>query len=209
MLDNPIFLYYNSVIDNNGEKQMSEFKVGDEVKVTYSGYAVDLVRFKGAVGIITASATRGYDWVVDFPESSYAFYNHELASVKPFSKSDLKTGMVVVLRSGNHYFAALDCFSEEVEEDGFLLRNGGWCQLSAYDEDLSNSSGHLFLDIVEVYSVYANDMLTLVRGSLPLKKELLYKREEVVVIPKVKMTQAAIEEALGYEIEVVSMGEEG
>ena len=191
---------------------MREFKVGDTVEVTYSGSESHVAPFNGAIGVITDTAIR-YDWSVEFPESDhtgYAFYTNELTLVKPFTKSDLRTGMVVVLRNGEHMFVAMDSTSQDSEgcQGGLLLRNGGWVPLKDYTEDLNVSYTREY-DIMEVYSVFANDMLTLVRGHLPLNRELLYKREEVVVVPKVKMTQADIEEVLGYEIEVVSMGEEG
>jgi hypothetical protein len=67
--------------------------------------------------------------------------------------SELKTGMMVVLRNHNGYIVIKDAFFEHPDQHHILWRTGGyWLPLGIYDENLNCTIPDLKeMDIMEVY----------------------------------------------------------
>ena len=176
------------------EETSMKFKVGDKVKVKDSWFG-----HNGKVGVV-ASYTNGknYPYRVDFDDQGdrsdevFCEESLELVEEKTFTKSDLKTGMGVVLRNGRkgHILIGTGC----VDVIRFL-ENGNYSCLNDFSDDLT-SNYRKEHDIVEVYfTEYQFKLLT----DQVFYQECVFKREE----EPTKMTMKEINEHFGKQIEIV------
>ena len=108
---------------------------------------------------------------------------------KSFTKSDLRSGDVVVRQNG---VAKIVCI-----ETGTLICKTGYDVLTYINQDFSNKLDNDY-DIIEVYRPTDGYHCQFYEGAYK-KGKLMYKRQD-----KKKMTLADIEKELGYGIEVVS-----
>lgn len=118
------------------------------------------------------------------------------------TKSELKTGMIVVLANGEEYMVFKNAVTSSREQNCIVTIDGSdkWLLLSGYNEDLT----HCFknerfkeFDIVQVLTV--NHPYAYIRHDYD--KELrttIWRRKE-----KKKYTYAQLREILGEEFEVV------
>lgn len=173
-----------------------KFKVGDKVKVSNSWDG-----HNGEVGEIN-EYNKGYEfeYCVKFDgeyEESFRETELELVSEKQkFTKSDLKTGMGVVLRNGSKAHVLLGTDDGDVIR--FLENGCKWGKLSELNEQLYDRDGAQF-DIVEVYSTtHSNLYMT---GKV-FKENRVFKREEPKPEPT-KMTMKEINEHFGKAIEII------
>lgn len=175
------------------------FKVGDKVKVKDSWFG-----HNGEVGVV-ASYTNGnnYPYRVDFDDQGdrsdevFCEESLELVEEKTFTKSDLKTGMGVVLRNGDRGHVL-------IIDDKLLIKfieKDTWDDLKRANEDLTWNGSSKF-DIVDVYeTTYEYQLLT----EKVFEGNHLFKREEPKPeIPEpTKMTMKEINEHFGKQIEIV------
>ena len=188
------------------EETSMKFKVGDKVKVKDSWFG-----FTGEVGLIVRiDGPAKYPYRVKFDvvdeedEELFAEGSLELVKEKQsFTKSDLKTGMGVVLRDGSKGHVLLGT------EAGDVIRfiNGGsnqWASVDEYDENMIDCDISP-MDIVEVYSSrFAYACLT----DRVFNQDCVFKREEPESEPKpepepTKMTMKEINEHFGKAIEII------
>ena len=196
------------LVTEEEEKEM-KFKVGDKVKVKDSWFG-----FTGEVGLIVRiDGPAKYPYRVKFDvvdeedEESFAEGSLELVKEKAekqsFTKSDLKTGMGVVLRDGSKGHVLLGT------EAGDVIRfiNGGsnqWASVDEYDENMIDCDTSA-VDIIEVYSSrFAYACLT----DRVFNQDCVFKREDPKPEPKpepepTKMTMKEINEHFGKAIEIV------
>lgn len=174
-----------------------KFKVGDKVSVTN---AVTDHRAKEVGNIYTVTninragleyyPRKGVNYCsFDDRETCYIFYEDELELV-PFTKSDLKDGMVVEYRNGIRYLVLGDK----------LIGEFTWASLKHIREDLLSNSGVLTIDKVYTTSAYR-------LGQLFNDKFLTLIWERPKEEPAKKMTVEEIEKELGYKVEIVSDSE--
>ena len=188
------------------EEKVMKFKVGDKVKVSNSWDGNT-----GNVGKITErNDGYNYPYCVTFEVGNdESFREEELELVKEkaekqsFTKSDLKTGMGVVLRDGSKGHVLLGT------EAGDVIRfiNGGsnqWASVDEYDENMIDCDTSA-VDIIEVYSSrFAYACLT----DRVFNQDCVFKREEPKPEPKpepepIKMTMKEINEHFGKPIEII------
>ena len=185
------------------EETTMKLKVGDKVKVSNSWDGNT-----GNVGEITErSGGYQYPYCVTFEAGNdESFKEEELELVKEkqsFTKSDLKTGMGVVLRDGSKGHVLLGT------EAGDVIRfiNGGsnqWASVDEYDENMIDCDTSA-MDLIEVYSSrFAYACLT----DRVFNQDCVFKREEPKSEPKpepepTKMTMKEINEHFGKAIEIV------
>ena len=184
-----------------------KFKVGDKVKVKDSWFG-----FTGEVGLIVRiDGPTKYPYRVKFDvvdeedEELFAEGSLELVKEKAekqsFTKSDLKTGMGVVLRNGDKAHVLLGTDDGDVMR---FLEKDTWDTLKSANEDLTWKGMDNF-DIVEVYSTkLASRYLT----DMVFEEKCVFKREEPKPEPKpepepTKMTMKEINEHFGKPIEIV------
>jgi len=184
------------------EEKVMNFKVGDKVKVKDSWFG-----FTGEVGLIVRiDGPAKYPYRVKFDvvdeedEELFAEGSLELVKEKQsFTKSDLKTGMGVVLRDGTKGHVLLDTVAGDVIR--FINeRSNQWGSVDEYDENMIDCDMSA-MDIVEVYSSkYAYCYLT----DRVFNQDCVFKREEPKPEPKpTKMTMKEINEHFGKPIEIV------
>ena len=185
------------------EEKAMKFKVGDKVKVKDSWFG-----FTGEGGLIVridGSAKYPYrvkfDVVDEEDEELFAEGSLELvkdkAEKQSFTKSDLKTGMGVVLRNGDKAHVLLGTDDGDVMR---FLEKDTWDTLKSANEDLTWKGMDNF-DIVEVYSTkLASRYLT----DMVFEAKCVFKREEPKSEPEpTKMTMKEINEHFGKPIEIV------
>ena len=188
------------------EEKVMEFKVGDKVKVKDSWFGHD-----GQVGVVFRTDNYGpfnysvrFDVEGDNERLDEQFEDDSLELAKQsFTKSDLKTGMGVVLRDGSKGHVLLGT------EAGDVIRfiNGGsnqWASVDEYDENMIDCDTSA-VDIIEVYSSrFAYACLT----DRVFNQDCVFKREEPKPEPKpepepTKMTMKEINEHFGKPIEII------
>ena len=198
-----VYTCFDLILVKRQEETSMKFKVGDNVKVKDSWRGNS-----GKVGTISRTDWGvTYKYRVEFEDADpESFKEEELESVKEkqsFTKSDLKTGMGVVLRDGSKGHVLLGT------EAGDVIRfiNGGsnqWASVDEYDENMIDCDMGA-MDIVEVYSSkYAYCYLT---GRV-FNQDCVLKREEPKPEPKpepepTKMTMKEINEHFGKPIEII------
>ena len=181
-----------------------KFKVGDKVKVKDSWFG-----FTGEVGLIVRiDGPAKYPYRVKFDvvdeedEELFAEGSLELVT-QSFTKSDLKTGMGVVLRDGTKGHVLLDTVAGDVIR---FINEGSnqWASVDDYDENMIDCDMSA-MDIIEVYSSkYTYCYLT----DRVFNQDCVFKREEPKPEPKpepepTKMTMKEINEHFGKAIEIV------
>ena len=212
---------YNVTLDDGGtewkhpgnitklEETTMKFKVGDKVKVKDSWFG-----FTGEVGLIVRiDGPAKYPYRVKFDvvdeedEELFAEGSLELVKEKAekqsFTKSDLKTGMGVVLRDGSKGHVLLGTEAGDVIR--FINERGNqWASVDEYDENMIDCDIST-VDIIEVYSSrFAYACLT----DRVFNQDCVFKREEPKSEPKpepepTKMTMKEINEHFGKAIEIV------
>ena len=176
------------------EEKVMKFKVGDKVKVKDSWFG-----FTGEVGLIVRIDDPNhypyrvkFDVVDEEDEELFAEGSLELVKEKQsFTKSDLKTGMGVVLRNGRKGHVLVDTGCVDVIR---FLENGNYSCLNDFSDDLTSNYKEEH-DIVEVYfTEYQFKLLT----DQVFDQDCVFKREEPT-----KMTMKEINEHFGKPIEIV------
>lgn len=180
-----------------------KFKVGDKVKVVRD-CGINMSLYERHIDI-------GDEYVIESinPNSlnqrrdnyglvgcTYVVYETELELVepKPFTKADLKDGMVIEYRNGDR------C----VVINGYFMKptGYGWMPIDEYYDELHCKGSHPLdreYDVVKVYSSKAKNMPDYCDAS---KLTLIWERKEE---PDHKeMTVEEIEEELGYKIKVIA-----
>ena len=183
------------------EETSMKFKVGDKVKVSDSWEGRD-----GEIGqIVDINVYNEFTHEVRFEDMvAECFREEELELVKEkaekqsFTKSDLKTGMGVVLRDGSKGHLLLDTSAGDV----IRLINGEnneWMSTQDYDSEMRDSDMKS-LDIMEVYS--SRLAYCYVTERLFTASNQVFKREEPKPEPT-KMTMKEINEHFGKAIEII------
>ena len=177
------------------EETSMKFKVGDKVRVSNSWE-----NRSGKVGEIVRVTERWeYKYTVSFDdgfEESFKEEEIELIEEKPekqsFTKSDLKTGMGVVLRDGSKGHVLIGTPTQDTIR--FIGKNE-WIGLDDYADDLTIER-FKHLDIVSVYQTkFENQYMT----DRVFEQDVLYERKE----EPTKMTMKEINEHFGKSIEIV------
>ena len=169
-----------------------KFKAGDKVKVSNSWEGHD-----GEIGqIIDINVYNEFTHEVRFEGmDAECFREEELELVKgkqSFTKSDLKTGMGVVLRDGSKGHVLIGTPTQDTIR--FIGKNE-WIGLGEYVEDLTVER-YKHLDIVAVYQTkFENQYMT----DRVFEQDVLYERKE----EPTKMTMKEINEHFGKPIEIV------
>ena len=199
-----VYACFDLILVKRQEEKVMTFKVGDKVKVKDSWFG-----FTGEVGLIVRiDGPAKYPYRVKFDvvdeedEELFAEGSLELVKEKQsFTKSDLKTGMGVVLRNGDKAHVLLGTDYGDVMR---FLEKDTWDTLDSANEDLTWKGMDNF-DIVEVYSTkLASRYLT----DMVFEAKCVFKREEPKSEPKpepepTKMTMKEINEHFGKPIEIV------
>ena len=180
------------------EEKVMKFKVGDKIKVKDSWFG-----FTGEVGLIVRiDGPAKYPYRVKFDvvdeedEELFAEGSLELVT-QSFTKSDLKTGMGVVLRNGRKGHVLVDTGCVDVIR---FLENGNYSCLNDFSDDLTSNFKQQH-DIAEVYfTEYQFKLFT--EGVF--EHDCVFKREDPKPEPEpTKMTMKEINEHFGKPIEIV------
>lgn len=171
-----------------------KFKVGDKVKVSNSWEGRS-----GEVGeIIRISVHGDYNHRVKFEDADQESFKEEeleLVQQKGFTKSDLKTGMGVVLRNGDMGHLLLDTpFGDTLR----FLNNGSWENFGRYGDDLTHESS----DFHDIFEVYSTELSYMYLTDRVFEQECVFKREGPKPEPT-KMTMKEINEHFGKPIEII------
>ena len=177
------------------EEKVMKFKVGDKVKVKDSWFGHD-----GQVGVVFRTDNCGpFNYSVKFNvegddgmrRENFKDDSLELAK-QQFTKSDLKTGMGVVLRNGRKGHILVDTGCVDVIR---FLENGNYSCLNDFSDNLTSNYREEH-DIVEVYfTEYQFKLLT----DQVFDQDCVFKREP----EPTKMTMKEINEHFGKPIEIV------
>lgn len=114
------------------------------------------------------------------------------------TKSDLRTGMAVVDRSGRKWFVLKESYvkvgGSYLEGSFIVSKDGHWCVLDSFNEDLTMSNCRE-MDIVAV--LMFEKIQDLVKSGN--SEVVIWKRKD----PPKKLTLSELEAILGYEVEIV------
>lgn len=119
-------------------------------------------------------------------------------------KHDLATGMHVICKNGDEYVLIKNVDTHMSGQTKITsvpmisVKNNGWLDLRDYTEDLKDVNCFEEFDIQKVYMPKYYRCVISPIYAIPEDYELIWERPE-----KKKMTLEEIEEALGYEIEIV------
>jgi hypothetical protein len=105
-------------------------------------------------------------------------------------KSDLKTGMLVVFRSGKEGVVLLGHYDGIDNNIIWMFRTNTWTALKYVNEDLTNGLS-IEHDVIEVYSTPVYNPTQ--------KKYLLWEREK----PVEELTLAEVCKELGREVKII------
>ena len=114
-------------------------------------------------------------------------------------KSDLRTGMVVTTKDGDHFRVFLNTVTNlNPEINGVLIKidhkNASWLDLKSFNDDLESYGGYTIVKI-EIPRILTD----LVGLYNEIGKVTIWEREEVKEI-----TVAEIEKILGYKVKIVA-----
>lgn len=172
-----------------------KFKVGDRVRVTET-VTDHRQRHIGKIYTVQDVNARGLSYFsrhnvnyysMQEEECHYIFYEDELELV-PFTKADLKDGMVVEYRDGRRRIVLGDYFMD-FEIDTII---------NFYTDELINK----LVDDLSIDKVYTSSACTLNDYRKDKYLTLIWERPKEE--PAKKMTVAEIEKELGYKVEIVS-----
>jgi hypothetical protein len=108
-------------------------------------------------------------------------------------KSELKSGMLVILAKGDRAIVMKDTPNGDVLTTGVLPNNeevaATWCPLNKFKDDLTYINDDEY-DIVEVYGYSSNRMATSLSKS---NRTLLWKRDEPIELKLTSDYTAAID----------------
>lgn len=186
----------------------TKFKVGDKVKVKeglihgniYNGcyFDPDMTQYIGKVAYITESRNsgRGDRYTIDICTSGFLgnpwYWSNDMLEPAPFTKDDLKDGMVVEDRDEARWLVLGDILIDDCRRRDF----------DEYDDALISKTTMPGLDIVKVYSVKIGEVYSL--------DDLIYDDDCLELIwergaeEHKEMTVEEIEKKLGYKIKVVA-----
>lgn len=128
-------------------------------------------------------------------------------------KSDLKTGMIVEVRSGEEYVVFIDvCITQYVlenyidqDKNNSLLidsANNNWLDLGSYNENMCSDSGKSF-DIMKIYIPYHPYGFMNVSYNKE-KRHLIWERNTESTEESTKeVTMKELEKYFGYKIKIV------
>lgn len=160
-----------------------KFKVGDKVRVIKNKISLFSVDCVGEVGTVIGYGKRNltkddaYDIKFDIGSTASHYWwvdeELELVEAKPFTKSDLKDGMVVEYRNGERAL---------YNNKRFLGEHGGM-SLGTYEDDLTRSTlpilrmsdGKPSYDIMKVYETSAGSLPNLFKDD---RLTLIWERKE-------------------------------
>ena len=114
------------------------------------------------------------------------------------TKSDLRTGMTVVLRCGIKMNVYKNVHSDYWNDSDLLTDGRTWLSLIDYTQEMKCLCNDDY-DIVRVELIINTVDICRNPNDFVSSTELVWKRED----PK-RMTLAEIEAALGYEIEIIA-----
>lgn len=174
-----------------------KFKVNDElVIVSKRGTCYNYIDGDKCVVLRVEKDFDDLNYRVRFENGEECWiYENEAELIEPmFTKSDLKSGMLVVKRNGN---------VELLIGEYFMDKESGHNCLSSINEDLTNGTGYRKqFDIVEVYDIHSHTIGSFKSDSFDIERlTSLYKREETKVIKK--LTIEDIQNKLGYEFKII------
>lgn len=172
-----------------------KFKVGDRVRVTEA--VTDHRQTEiGKIVTITDINGRGLSYYArkdvnyyDVNDSIFIFYEDEL-ELAPFTKADLKDGMVVEYCDGDRRMVLGDK----------LIGYDSWVDIVAFNDNLEcKNNKDLNID-----KVYNSDSHILKDYFKDKSLTLIWERNKEEEESAKKMTVAEVEKELGYKVEIVS-----
>lgn len=165
-----------------------KFKVGDKVRVVkvHGGDTEDNKCFGKIFTIKKINIGIGYPYI--FEEYNQCSWCDDELEFAPFTKADLKDGMVVEYRDGRRRMVLGDN----------LIGENGHAPLRDYNENLEEEN-YPEETIAKLYRSKAEYIHTVFQDY---NLTLIWERPEEE--PAKKMTVAEIEKELGYKVEIVS-----
>lgn len=165
-----------------------KFKVGDKVKVVkVNGGNTEDEKCLGKIFTIK-SIMSGYGYPYIFEEYRGCAWCDDELELAPFTKSDLKDGMVVEYRDGRRRMVLGDN----------LIGEYGHAPLRDYNENLEEEN----YPEETIAKIYKSDTQSIRTVFEDYNLALIWERPEEK--PAKKMTVAEIEKELGYKVEIVS-----